>query len=71
MDAFSENFLINEHRSQPVSESLINSGPDDHVRSGGVASRPGNFSPIRTLLQSGHRGIAKIACELDFDGAIS
>lgn len=60
MDAFSENFLINEQRSQPVSESLISSGPDDHVRIG-IFSYSGSPFGIRTLLQSEHRGIAKIA----------
>jgi hypothetical protein len=60
VDAFSEDFLINEHRSQPVSESLISSGPDDHVRIGVNLSSGSRFD-IRTLLQSEHRGIAKIA----------
>ena len=69
MDAFSENFLINEHRSQPASESLISSGPDDHVRIE-LFVQSGSRFDIRTLLQPEHRGIAKIACELDIDGAI-
>jgi hypothetical protein len=60
VDAFSEVFLINEHRSQPVSESLISSGPDDHLRTELFVYSGSRFD-IRTLLQSEHRGIAKIA----------
>jgi hypothetical protein len=60
VDAFSEDFLTNEQRSQPVSESLISSGPDDHVRIG-INPYSGSRLDIRTLLQSEHRGIAKIA----------